>query len=92
MELTLEDLKMLDIYEDYKKETINAQDFVIYKKTLCAITYTKNGETKTSDIKRLEFLLLGDFYDEKLILYDITPCVDDKGIPYLLLDCDLEEK
>lgn len=62
---------MLDIYEEYKNETINAEEFVICKKTLCAITYRKNRETKTSDIKRLEFLLLGDFYDKKLTLYDI---------------------
>lgn len=83
---------MLDIYKNYKKETVNGEDFLIDKKTLCAIRYEENQEIKISDIKRLEFLLLDDFSNVNLILIDIEPCVDNKGTPYLLLYCDLIER
>lgn len=82
---------MLDIFKDYKNETVNGENFLISEKTLCAICYEENQEIKFSDIKRLEFLLLDDFSNVNLILFDIEPRVDNKGTPFLLLYCDLIE-
>jgi uncharacterized protein (UPF0128 family) len=69
-------------------ETLNGEDFLIWKKEICAIEVND----KLTDFKRLEFLMFENYgkNEPEYILKWLEPTIHD-GKPALILHCTLDK-